>query len=274
MSNLRIVYNNIADRATLSASTTSGALGVSNLKTEIKGQVHRSTGTSVTITATWDSNQAVGCVAIPAINLSSSATVQVLLYSDTAATVQIFSSGTLSPIPVRTYSNWPQGIDVNSFYYDGVVKLVTWITSKPTNVRACKIILTDASNTKGYIDSARLVIGDYWSPTYNFQSGVTYEAVDNSTVSRTEAGDMLANRRYQYDKLTFNFAILPETDKASLSRILKDVGTSKNFLLSLVPEYTDKETVQDYTIYGKREASSYTQNYHKYFDQQLTINGW
>ena len=54
MSNLRLIYDNATDRATsISASTTSGALVAANLQNDFKGQVHRSTGTSVSYTLTW-----------------------------------------------------------------------------------------------------------------------------------------------------------------------------------------------------------------------------
>ena len=46
MSNLRLIYDNATDRATsISASTTSGALVAAYMQTDMKGQVHRSTGT-------------------------------------------------------------------------------------------------------------------------------------------------------------------------------------------------------------------------------------
>ena len=54
MPNLRLIHDNAADRATsLAASTTSGALVAANLQNDFKGQVHRSTGTSVILKPTY-----------------------------------------------------------------------------------------------------------------------------------------------------------------------------------------------------------------------------
>ena len=67
MPNLRLIHDNAADRATsIAASTTSGALVAAYLQNDFKGQVHRSTGTSVTYTLTWTAGETVGAVALVA----------------------------------------------------------------------------------------------------------------------------------------------------------------------------------------------------------------
>ena len=76
MPNLRLIYDNVASSATLTASTTAGTLAASNMLTDVKSVVHRSTGTSVTYTMTWTANQTVGGVALPATNLTSTATIR------------------------------------------------------------------------------------------------------------------------------------------------------------------------------------------------------
>lgn len=86
MPNLRIIYDNIADTATITATSTSGSLSTSNLKKDIKGLVHRSIGNSVTYTLVWASARTIGGVALPATNLSATATIEVRLYSNSAAT--------------------------------------------------------------------------------------------------------------------------------------------------------------------------------------------
>ena len=63
MPNLRLIHDNAADRATsLAASTTSGALVAAYMQNDFKGQVHRSTGTSVSYTLTWTAGETVGGV--------------------------------------------------------------------------------------------------------------------------------------------------------------------------------------------------------------------
>ncbi|MDN4059573.1 hypothetical protein QPK31_15205 [Massilia sp. YIM B02769] len=74
MPNLRIVSDNaIARASSLVASSTAGALAVSNLASDKKSAVHRATGKTVTYTATWGEAEQVGCVALPFCNLSPTA---------------------------------------------------------------------------------------------------------------------------------------------------------------------------------------------------------
>ena len=48
--NVRIIYDNAADRATITASSTAGVLVASNMQDDRKSVVWRSTSTSATIT--------------------------------------------------------------------------------------------------------------------------------------------------------------------------------------------------------------------------------
>ena len=83
MGNLRIIYDNAADRAALAASSQSGALGPANLQRERKSAVLRSVGTALTIVATWPMPEIIGCVALPFCNLTPMATIRVRGYVET-----------------------------------------------------------------------------------------------------------------------------------------------------------------------------------------------
>lgn len=277
MANMRIVYNNIADSATsVTASTTSGSLPASNLLTELKGQVHRSTGTSVTYTCTWSANQTVGAVILPCTNLTATATIRVRLYSDTAATTLVSDGGTVTAVPGYNLDSkiWPTSRDVNSFAYGGGVKAAQWFTSKPTNIRAVKIDLVDTSNPAGYIDCSRLVIGDYWSPTYNVQNGIQFDIIDNSEVSRRDSGDTIVNRSFMYDSLKFDFSLLTDVDKANLTKIIRNVGIHENFFVSLLPGDASVKTEHDSMIYGKRTNATIISPLYTFYQHSVEMIGW
>jgi hypothetical protein len=278
MSNMRIVYDNVANTTSqLTASTTSGTLVAANLLTELKGQVHRSTGTSVTYTARWTANQRVGCVALPCTNLTATATMRVRLFSDTNATVLVSDSGTGIAVPGFNLDPklWPTARNANSFAFGGGVKAVRWFTAQPTNIRAVVIDLVDTNNPAGYIDCSRLVIGDYWSPTYNIQNGVQLEVVDNSETSRRDSGDLVTDRSFVYDNLSFDFSLLTDTDKNNLLRIVRNVGTHDNIFVSLFPDDPSATTEHDSAIYGKRSASSaVTYQLFSYYAHQMQLTGW
>jgi hypothetical protein len=275
---MRIVYDNVTNATSqLTASTTSGTLVAANLLTELKGQVHRSTGTSVTYTARWTLNQRVGCVALPCTNLTATATMRVRLFSDTDATVLVSDSGTAVAVPGFNLDPklWPTARNANSFAFGGGVKAVCWFTSQPTNIRAVVIDLVDTANPAGYIDSSRLVIGDYWSPTYNIQNGVQLEVVDNSETSRRDSGDLVTDRSFVYDNLSFDFSLLTDLDKNNLLRIVRNVGTHDNIFVSLFPSDPSATTEHDSSIYGKRSSSSaVTYQLFSYYAHQMQLTGW
>lgn len=275
MPNLRIVYDNIADRATtLAASTTAGTLAASNMRTEYKSQVHRSTGTSVTYTLTWAANQKIGCVALPVTNLTTTATVRVRMYSDTGGSNLVWDS-TVRSVTMQNISalaSWSVPFNANSFAYGGFTKVAVWNSNRPTNIRRCVIDLVDSSNPAGYIDCARIVIGDYWEPTFNAENGIQLDIVDTSSTVRTEAGDLVVDRNIQHEAIGLDFTLLPDTDKTDLLRIIKFVGTHKNMLLSVFPESTQDE--QDYLIYGKRDNSSVNYFTYSFYKHSLKLTGW
>lgn len=277
MSNMRIVYRNIADTATtLTASNTSGGLAASNLLTDLKTQVHRSTNTSVTYNLTWSSAQKVGCVAIPCTNVTSTATVSVRLYSDEQATQLVYNSGTVTAVPGYNLDpkQWPQGLNANTFAYGGSTKITVWITSQPSNIRAVVVDITDSGNPLGYIDSARLVVGEYWSPRFNIQNGADFQFVDNSEITRRDSGDLVTNRKFVHDTFSFNFSLLPETDKSQLLQIIRSIGTYKNIFVSLLPEDASAKTAQDSSIYGKRSNSSIQYQLYSFYAHSMDITGW
>jgi len=277
MSNMRIVYRNIADTATtLTANSTSGSLVASNLLTDLKTQVHRSTNTSVTYNLKWSSAQKVGCVAIPCTSVTSTATVAVRLYSDEQATQLVYSSGTLPATPGYNIDpkQWPQGLSANTFAYGGSTKIAVWITSQPSNVRAVVIDVTDSANPLGYIDSARLVIGEYWSPQFNIQNGASFEFVDNSENTRRDSGDLVTDRKFMHDMFSFDFSLLPESDKSQLLQIIRSTGTHKNIFVSLLPEDVSAKTAQDSSIYGKRSNSSIQYQLYSFYAHSMEITGW
>jgi hypothetical protein len=277
MPNMRLVYNNVANSTSqLTASTTSGTLVAANLLTDLKSQVHRSTGTSVTYTLRWTSNQTVGCVALPCTNLTATATMRVRLYSDTSATALVLDSGTVTAVPGFNLDPklWPTARNANSFAYGGGVKAVRWFTTQPANIRAAIIDLADASNPAGYIDCSRIVVGPYWSPTYNIQNGIQLDVVDDSETTRRDSGDVITERSFVYDTLTFDFSLLPDSDKNTLIKIMRTAGTHDNLFVSLLPEDSSAITEHESSIYGKRSNGGLTYQLYGYYAHQMQLTSW
>jgi hypothetical protein len=80
MPNLRVIYDNAADRATLSASSSVGALVAANLKSDLKSVVWRSTSAGIpaaTLDLSWPTAEMIAGVALPYCNLSAQAAIRV-----------------------------------------------------------------------------------------------------------------------------------------------------------------------------------------------------
>ena len=276
MPNLRVIHDNAADRATsLAASTTSGALVAANLQNDFKGQVHRSTGTSVSYTLTWTAGETVGGVALPATNLSASSTIRVRLYSDTGGSTLIADSGTVYACPGLNLGlwNWSLPLNGNAFAFGGASKSAVWFSSHYF-ARRCVIDLVDTGNPAGYIDNARLVVGSYWEPAINAGYGVEANVVDRTSNSRNDAGDNLSDLGTKHDTLSLKLGNVGETDRARLMQIMRNAGAARNVFVSLLPGWADPVAEQDHMIYGKRANAGVSFDHYALFSNKIDIEGW
>lgn len=276
MPNLRIIHANYADQATsLSASTTSGALAASNLQTDRKGDVHRSTGTSVTYTATWTAGVSIGAVALPATNLSAAATMRVRLFSDTACTAQLQDSGTNAACPGLGAAPWTwTGIfNANAFAYGYLSKAVAWFAANQAGVKGMKVDLVDTGNPAGYIDCARVISGPWWSPQWNPEHGATVMVEDASANTRNDAGDLVTDRAPVHELLTMKLPMLSEAERAQLMQVARANGVWKNIFAALMPgDGTAAE--QDYMVYGKRKNTAIELPAFATYAHTLDMEGW
>lgn len=275
MAKLRVIHDNAADRATVTASTTAGSLAASNMLTDIKGEVHRSTGTSVTYTLTWADGESIGGAALPATNLTAEATIQVRLYSDVAATTLIADSGVVYACPGLNLGlwDWTLPLNANAFAFGGLAKAAVWL-SDHYFAKACKIDIVDTNNRAGYIDCSRIVAGAYWTPEYNASYGAEVSIVDASTTARNDSGDLLADRGPQHDSLSFSLDFMPEADRARLMMIFRQCGTARNLFVSLLPGDASSVAEQDHMIYGKRANSGISIPMYSAFSNKVTMEGW
>lgn len=256
-SQIRILNNNAADRATLSASTTAGSLVVDNLKTDYKSAVYRSTGTTTTITATWASNETVGVVVLPFCNLTATATMRVKLYTNTGDVSPAYDSGNVLagasvPTDAWEWGNTPLG--VNAYSYVGAAYGRCYTT--PTVCRKMEVIIIDSANASGYVEAARLVCGNYYNPVNDAEIDVSIEYPENSTSSRNDASDLITDIGTRTKKLSFNLNNMTIADRNKILAIFKSNGVSRPMFVSLMSEDGDVTNEQHYQIYGKMSQST------------------
>jgi hypothetical protein len=251
--NIRIIYDNAADRAALATSSTAGDLSAANLLTDIKAAVWRSVGPTGTITAIWAKAETIAGVALPFCNLTSLATVRVRGYVEAGDALPLFDTGAVyaCPAPVLGLWNWgSQPFGSNAFAYGGAAYGRVWIPV-PGAVKKLVIDIDDSTNPAGYVEVSRLVCGAYWSPQYNFDRNAPITPVDNSTHYRNGAGDLLTDIGTRHRKQTLNLSFLSPADRAAMWNILVGNGMPKPILISLYPDDVDALLEQTHQLYCK-----------------------
>ena len=252
MSNLRIIYDNAADRAVLTASSQVGELGVANLKTDEKCEILRAAGTALTITATLPIGEIVGGVALPFCNLSAAATIRVRAYAEPGDAAPVVDTGAVLACaysPLGAFAWGATRLAVNAFSYGGGTYARAWFNR--TTARHFIIDLDDPNNRAGQIEVARLVMGNYWSPENNASYGAGVTPVDTSEQYRTAGNSQQVSRGAQYRKLAFPLDCMTPIDRANLWRIVRGNGLSQPVFISLLPDNADPELEQAHQVYGR-----------------------
>lgn len=272
MSALRVIYDNAADRATIVASSTAGALGVQYLKTDRKGEVHRSVGTSVDFTLTWPALEVLGGVGLPAVNFTNTSEARALAYVGDDLVADTGWRWAAPGLDAEAW-DWEGELNGNAFPDGFHAKTALWL---PEQVAADKLViqLRDPDNPAGYIDCARIVAGSYWQPTYGAAQGAQVDVPEVVTASRSDAGDLVTDRGFKYDRMTLDLSVLIPPDRARMQKLMRSNGASRPVLVSGVPTNGDPVLVQDWLIYGLRQNSPLAWAANTFHSNQLVIEGW
>lgn len=283
MNNLRIIHDNAADRASLTASSQAASLGPANLQQDRKSGVLRSTGTTQRIAAAWSAQEVIACVALVHTNLTSTARMRVRGYAQAGDSAPVLDTGWTMPCPEAPLGTYPFGelpLGWNAYKWGGVntwgrgsgSTLVSWFA--PVLVRQLVIDVTGIDTPEGYIEMSRLVAGNYWAPQSNASYGASLQVQDTSEAYRTSAGAAKAAIGTTSDKLSISLEHMTSPDRARLMRILRECGPIRPLLFSLFPESSDPVLEQDHMIYGRvANLSAVSTPYHENYSAPLEIEG-
>lgn len=238
---MRVVYQNVADLAQVTANTAYAAYPAENLLNDTKSKPHRSTGPRAVYTLTWSSGQYVGCVALPATNLTSGATIRVKLFSDEEGTVLLGDSGVRQASPSQSSGvyGWGRPIDYTAFSQGGASKAAVWFRRQRSNVRSCVITVEDPFNPAGFIDCSRLVVGPFWEADKNPGYGAQAGTVDSCRTQRGMSGDLWAAMGAQTDEMSVSLTDIGEASRSSLGKALRSAARFRNVFVSLFPDFAE-----------------------------------
>jgi hypothetical protein len=271
MSNLRVIYNNVADIATITASSTAAGFSVNNLKSTQKTQVHRSTGNTVTYTLVWDTPQKINAIALPATNLISGATIRVQLYAQVSDTEFIADTGALTACKDRanifeSTGAIPTYVD---FGFGGATKTSVWLPQVYT-VKKLIIVISNAH----VIDCSRIVCGTYWESSRQASNGITLDFSDPSEVITTRSGNTYVDRKPISDSVTLDLQYIADNDRVELLNIMRKLGSSGLVFLCVFPDSANPELTQAYSIYGRSQNNSIQYQLYSLYNTNLTVNSW
>jgi len=156
------------------------------------------------------------------------------------------------PAPATQLEGWTAVQSASAYAYGGGAYARAWFPA--TQFRAFAIDLVDVGNLQGYLEAAQLVIGAYWSPTYNASSASAID-VDGTTHYRTDAGDLMSRASIVHKKVAIELGNMPAEDRATLASILRG-SRARSVFFSLFPGHPDLALERDHTLIGKRMTDS------------------
>ena len=273
MSNFRVLYDNAADRATLSVANTAAGLGAANLLTDLKGEVCRVLSGTAQIVMTWGQLETVGVVVFPTSNLSAESTIRVRAYLDSVGTTLLSDTGVVFAAPANNVDmwDWTGTLNVNAFS-DGMSNTTQCYLPSQVAARRVVIDIVDPLNT--FIDLPRLVVGGYLQTQYGASYGATVGTTDLTKNSRAASGDLRSDWGPRSNNLTVDLDLVTEQDRARIRQILAR-GIGKFLFVSAAAGCEDPVKERDFSIYGK-QAQTAAMAYKQYslHNTQIQLEGF
>ena len=242
VANVRIIHDNLIDRASNLASTPAcaTAMPISNVQLARRGAAARIVA-ATTWAITGEISGTASALCLVGHNLTGAATVRLRLYSDFAKTTEVYDSTALA---VGTALPWGTGglqwgvtpWGASSTILDGTPAYFShWFADETTAV-AFQIDIADATNTDGYLQIGRIYLGDYWEPSVNVTYGMGMQWREASKQHRTDGGSLRTEGYYPYRSYSASFDALTDTDREEWNEITRKLGTRLDFLVSFAPE--------------------------------------
>ena len=212
---MRLVYDNRADSATITASTTSGSLVASNLANNAPELVWRATNKQPTITLTWAAAQPVEAVAVAWTNLTAAATITFRVFAETADVT-----------PARTATVTAGSAGVGSVYS----------TFFPTGTTGKKVEVYISDTTNGAnVQVGRVIVGPTLRPARGVRPGAGLSVSDRSNVSRSESGILRVEQAGTYRTLSVQFDMM-EPAEANAYLLLMRGGAGRVVFATIFPD--------------------------------------
>ena len=254
MQNMLLAMPILSDQATLKGSTSSGSLGINNLKTMSLKEVYRAAdASSVYIEVDFGKSEKINLFALIGHSGSSRSFARVRasnILSDLMSN-PTFDSG---DVPFRShqtgYDNTWASLVTDEEY--GALDKNLFFQYFPTiNMRYWRVDISDPNST--YLDIGRLYVANAWQPATNMNYGGGLGYIDPSRKARTKSNEIISNERQQYRYVDFSLSFSNEAEMYDNAfEVDRRRGRTKDVLFIHDPDA--KHQLQRRSIYGTMES--------------------
>jgi len=209
MGKMRFLWNNLADTATLTASSENPDFPLSNLKHSWYLRHHRTTG----VTSEWwkwnlGSAQSISYFLFWYHNFQSSATIK----------LQANSSDLWTAPPLDISLTWNSGNLIHEL-------------SPAQSYQWWRLWVQDVGNPDGYLRAGRAYLGGYFEPSRNYSLDWSRERIDPSEINESEGGQEAVNTKTNYWIFHFPFPSIIDPDQETFKTISLAVKNSNPFFI-------------------------------------------
>ena len=255
--NVLFLYENFCDAdfgATVTASSTAGALGPANVQDPRLGKVWRADGNSGHLLVDFGQERDLSSVIVWGHNLTTAGTMRVRFGSDAAMTAPAYDSGQADAwVSIAGAGDGGAGEGGAGGYpllesYKGYQPYRVFVLGGVYTGRYLRIDVEDA--TIATVQIARIAAGLGFQPERNAEYGWDWEWVDPSEIEDTDCGGMRIIRRPKYRLLRLGFGVQTEGDAlSSWDDIKRQIGRSRDLFCILFPTASDPQIYRT-AIYG------------------------
>ena len=212
MSSLRILTDDAAASATITASTTAGALAATNVITNEPSEVWRATSTTAFLTLTFPAARSIDSVVLGWTNIAPGAVVTVELFAADADTVPVAQATPPIHAPLQ----------------DMPINVVAWFAQETP----CRKLRITVSGNAANVQIGRVMAGARALHGWPATAQTSIAFVDKSSAARTESGSVRVEASKVHRVATIPiFASLPSESSALLA--LAATGKTRVAFVSL-----------------------------------------
>lgn len=157
------------------------------------------------------------------------------------------------PAPAVELEGFTPAQAASAYAYGGGAYARHWLPQQ-MDATGLAVDIADPDNLQGYIEAACMVAGPYLTTKYN-ASATSVSVIDRTELSRSAAGDQLAEPGTISRKVPVDLRAMPEADRAKFLELVRN-SRAHPILMSVFPEHPDLALERDFMVYGRRTKDS------------------